>query len=89
MKKKNTQLTVKDNKYIKNILIQVDLKKNSTIIHSSFSPWENIALIIEGLAVTAEQCMVEGIDRNKVYKAINEHIVKALPSYRVIKKRVD
>ncbi|MBI4097910.1 MAG: hypothetical protein HY426_02615 [Candidatus Levybacteria bacterium] len=90
MKKKVTPLTIKDSKHVKNIFIQLDLKKNSTLVHSNFSPWENIALIIEGLAVTAEKCITEGIERKEVYKAINEYLIKAMPSYKVAKeKRAD
>lgn len=87
MKKKTTSIVIKDNKYTKNIFIQVDLKKNSTVVHSGFSPWENIALIIEGLAVTAQQCIAEGISRKEVYRAINEYMIKTLPSYKVVKEK--
>ena len=87
MKKKETQIIIKDSRYIKNIFIQVDLKKNSTIVHSGFTPWENLALIIEGLAVTAEQCITEGINKKDVYIAINEYLSKAIPNYTVINKK--
>lgn len=87
MKKKETQIVIKDSKYTRNIFIQVDLRKNSTIVHSGFSSWENIALIIEGLAVIAAQCIKEGINRQEVYKAINEYMIKTLPSYKVVKKK--
>ncbi|MBI2621057.1 MAG: hypothetical protein HYW63_00230 [Candidatus Levybacteria bacterium] len=90
MKKKLNPIIIKDSKHVKNIFIQLDLKKNSTLVRSNFSPWENIALIIEGLAVTAQQCIAEGIDRNEVYKAINEYLIKAMPNYKVAKeKRAD
>ena len=87
MKKKAAELVIKDGKNIKNIFIQLDLKKNSTMVYSNFSPWENIGLIIEGLAITAKECIAEGVDRKKVYKAINEYMIKALPSYEILEKK--
>ncbi|PIR79910.1 MAG: hypothetical protein COU25_02855 [Candidatus Levybacteria bacterium CG10_big_fil_rev_8_21_14_0_10_35_13] len=81
MKKKPDQIIISDSKYIKNIFVQVDLKKNRTIVHSGFSPWENLAFIIEGLSTTAEECIKQGMDRKDVYKFIYEYLVKTLPTY--------
>ncbi len=83
MDKKPKQIIIKDSKDIKNIFIQINLKNDTTLIHSNFSAWENIALIIEGLAVTAEQCISDGIDKKKVYRGINDYLIKAIPNYRV------
>ena len=87
MKKKPDQIKISDSKYIKNIFIQIDLKKNTTLVRSGFSAWENLALIIEGLAVTAEKCIEEGIDKKEVYKAINDYMIKAIPNYKLINKK--
>lgn len=82
--KKDIPIVIKDSKEIKNIFIQVNVKSNTTSIFSSFSVWENLALILEALAVTAEKCIAEGVDKKQVYDAIKNYIVQVLPSYKVM-----
>ncbi len=79
--KKQVPIVIEDSKDTRNIIIQINLKDNTTTVFSSFSPWENLALLIEGLATTAGECVNEGMDKREVYKTIQDYIVKALPSY--------
>lgn len=80
---KQQQITIKDNENIKNILIQVDFKNGKTGILSNFSAWENLALIMEGLGVTAEKCIQEGMSKKKVYDEIKNYIMKVLGDYQI------
>lgn len=80
-----TKVIVKDSKDLQNILIQIDLKKGRTTVISGFSPWENLALIMEGLGVTAQMCIEEGIPREKVYQVIQDYIIKIIDDYKIIK----
>lgn len=81
--KKNKPIILKDSKDIRNIIIKLDLKKNTTSVFSGFSAWENLALILEGLGVTAEKCIQEGISKKQVIETIKEHIMKVLLSYKI------
>ncbi|MBM3284190.1 hypothetical protein FJY90_08210 [Candidatus Gottesmanbacteria bacterium] len=81
-----TKIIVKDSEDLQNILIQVDLKEGKTTVISGFSPWENLALIIEGLGVTAQMCIKEGIPKGKVYQAIKDYIMKIIDDYKIIKE---
>ena len=45
--------------------------------------WENLALIMEGLGVTAQKCIKEGISKGKVYGQIKKYVVDVLSSYEV------
>ena len=83
MRKKTSPVIIKDDDNTRNIIVQVNLKKNTTTVFSGFSTWENLALLLEALAVTAEQCIHEGIARKKVYDAIKEYIMQVLPSYKI------
>ena len=74
---------IKDSKEQRNIVISVDLKKGTTTVFSGFSAWENLALIMEGLAVTAQKCIEEGMERKRVYDAIKEYLIKVLDSYKI------
>ena len=84
MKKDETPIPIRDSKDIKNIIIQINLKNNTTSILSAFSAWENLALIMEALGTTAQKCIQEGIDKKQVYRAINDYLGKALNSYTII-----
>lgn len=84
MKKQETPIVIRDNDQLKNILVQVDLKNGKTMVLSNFSAWENLALIMEALAITAQKCIDEGIPKKQVDEAINDYLSKTLNSYRVI-----
>lgn len=81
--KKGKPITIKDDENVKNIFIQLDLKKNTTLVLSNFSAWENLSFIMEALAVTIQKCIHEGIDRKKVYKAVKEYLAKILGNYEI------
>ena len=80
MKKKST-IILEDDEKIRNIVIQVNLKDNSTSVFSSFSAWENLALILEGLGTTVQKCIKEGISKNKVYGQVKKYVIGVLSSY--------
>lgn len=80
MKKKPT-IIIEDSNKIRNIVIQVNLKDNSTTVFSSFSAWKNLALILEGLGVTAQKCIKEGISKCKVYRQVKKYVIEVLSSY--------
>lgn len=82
MKKKPT-IILEDSKKIRNIVIQVNLEDNSTAVFSSFSAWENLALILEGLGVTVQKCIKEGINKSKVYSQVKKYVVEVLSSYEI------
>lgn len=81
--KKPTPVIISDNDKIKNILVQVDLNGQKTTVLSSFSAWDNLALLMEALAVTAQRCIDEGIPKKQVDKAISSYLADALGSYLV------
>lgn len=84
---KPQKVIIKDSQDIQNILIQADLKKGSTSVISNFSAWENLALIMEGLGVTAEKCIQEGMDKKEVYNEIKNYLMKVLGDYQILKNQ--
>lgn len=76
-------LIIRDDKFTKHVFIQINEKNQSTSVFSNFSPWENLSLIMEALAVTSEKCVREGIEKKKVYEAIKTYLVKVLGNYVV------
>ena len=76
-------IILKNSEDIKNIIIQVNSKNNSTSVFSGFSAWENIAYILEGLGATVQECIRQGISRREAYGAVKKYILKVLPSYDV------
>lgn len=79
--RKPVQIPIRDSEKLSNVLIQVDLEKSTTTVLSSFSAWENLALILEALALTAQKCKDDGIPEGKVDEAIREYFAKAFNSY--------
>ena len=79
--KKKSPIVLRDSKKIRNIVIQINLEDNSTTVFSSFSAWENLALILEGLGATVQKCVNEGIDKKKVYNQIKKYVIEVLSSY--------
>lgn len=78
------QIIINDNAVIKNLFVQFNLQKNSVSVLSNFSAWENLALIIEALAVTAEQCVKEGIERKQVNEEIRNYLKKTLDTGKIL-----
>ena len=83
MMKKKPVIILEDSKKVKNIVIQVNLENNSTTVFNSFSAWENLALILEGLGVTVQKCIKEGINKNKVYSQVKKYIIEVLSGYEI------
>lgn len=82
-----SSVILKDSKDIRNVVIQVDFKNNRTSVFSGFSAWDNLAYIMEGLAVTAEQCIRKGIPKKQVYQEIADYLVRALGEYQIVKEK--
>ena len=61
--KKDIPIIVKDSKGVRNIVVTVDLKQNTTTVFSGFSPWKNLALLLEALGATAQKCIRDGISK--------------------------
>ncbi len=80
------QVLINDNESIKNILVQVNLEKSSVSVISNFSAWENLALIMEALGITAEQCVKEGIDREQVDKEVQIYLSKVLKADKFLRQ---
>jgi hypothetical protein len=84
MPKKNGKeipLVIRDTKDIKNIFVQVNVKKGTSTVYSNFSAWENLAYLMEALGATVQQCIHEGIGRKKVHSAVQEYLSKVLKAY--------
>lgn len=80
--KKDNPIVLKDSEDVRNIVVRVDLKENETTVFSGFSPWENLALLLEALGATAQKCISDGISKKQVYEAIKDYMVKVLSSYK-------
>lgn len=74
-------MVIRDDKEYKNIIIQLNLKKNTTTVVSNFSTWENLGLIMEALGATMQQCIREGKRKEKVHKAVREYLSKVTKAY--------
>lgn len=70
----------KDTKTLKNIVCQVDIKKNRIKIISAFHPWMNISYLLEGVGLSAELCIQEGKPKKEVYQGIQKYLMKVLAS---------
>lgn len=85
--KKVIPIVIKDDKETRCIVIQVNLKNNTISVLSSFSPWENLALIMEALAVTSKKCINEEMSKEHVYGAIKKYLMEVLGNYKIIEKK--
>ncbi len=83
---KPAKVIVQDSPHLKNIFVQLDLEKGTTRVLSNFSAWENLPYPMEALALTAAQCIAEGMPREKVYDAIKRYFMQALGDYNIINK---
>lgn len=88
-RKKHIPVILKDSTDTRNVVIQVDMKKGSTMVMSGFTAWENLALIMEALAVTAEQCIHEGVNKKEVYQEITDYLMEVMPSYTIKQETVN
>lgn len=83
-KPKEPPLVLRDSQDLRNLIIQVNLQKGTTIVFSSFTPWENLAYIMEALAVTARMCTEEGIEKEKVDQAISRYLVEVMGNCHIL-----
>ncbi|KKR03699.1 MAG: hypothetical protein UT32_C0043G0005 [Parcubacteria group bacterium GW2011_GWC2_39_14] len=84
---KDEKLIIRDSDSLKNIFIQMDIKKGRISVLSGFSSWENLAIIMEALAVTAEKCIDEGIEKKQVYDEIKKYMTQVLGAYQILKTK--
>lgn len=73
---------VQDSENIKNVLVQVNLKTSQATVISNSNAWDNMAYLLEGVAITVKKCVQEGKERKVVLKELNEYLSKALASVR-------
>ena len=81
------QLTIQDTDDLKNIFIQIDVKKGKVIVLSNFSAWENLAFLMEALGTTAAICEEEGITKKKIHQAINNYLSQVFSRPILARKR--
>lgn len=79
--KKDNPVVLKDSEDVRNIVVKVNLKQNTTIVFSGFSAWENLVLLLEALGATAQKCIKDGISKKQVYETIKDYMIKVLSSY--------
>lgn len=70
---------------MKTLHLQVDVENNQTTIMSDYSAWENIALLLEGVAMSMQKCIEEGMPKEDVYKGTTDYFMKAVGEYKIIK----
>lgn len=80
---KRTPVIVADSSHERNILVTVNLKKRETRVMSGFSAWENLSYLLEALALSAQQCITEGMSKSKVYGTIREYMMNVFETYTV------
>lgn len=78
---KDQKIIVKDDDNLRNIFIQVNMKKNTATVLSSFSAWENLVYILEGLGATAQECIREGKSKGEVKEAIDSYLKEVIKTY--------
>ena len=78
---KDQKVVIKDSDKLRNILIQVNMKKNTATVLSNFSAWENLAYILEGLGATAQECIREGRSKGEVKEAIDSYLKEVIKTY--------
>lgn len=88
-RKKHIPVVLKDSHNVRNLVVQVDMKKGSTMVMSGFTAWENLAIIMEALAVTAEQCIHEGMDKKEIYQEIADYLMEVMSSYTIKQETVN
>ena len=81
------QLTIQDTDDLKNIFIQIDVKKGKVIVLSNFSAWENLAFLMEAFVTTAAIFEEEGITKKKIHQAINSYLSQVFSSPILARKR--
>ena len=73
-----TPIVVRDTEDIKNVLVQINQKTSQITVIGDNSAWDNMAYLLEGIAVTVEKCVQEGMERKVALKELKEYLIKAL-----------
>ncbi len=79
-----TPVIIQDSEDIKNVLVQINLKTSQVTVISNYSAWDNMAYLLEGVSVTVEKCVQEGMERKAVLKELKENLIKALGAVNFI-----
>lgn len=78
---KTKKLIIQDSADIKNVLLQFDLKSGRVMVYSNFSAWDNLAYLLEGAGMMAQECFREGKSKEEVLEEINDYLEKVLQDY--------
>lgn len=78
---KDQKIVIKDDDSLKNILIQVNMEKNTATVLSNFTAWENLTYILEGLGASAQECVREGKSKKEVKEAIDVYLKVVIKTY--------
>ena len=63
---KTKKLIIQDSADIKNVLLQLDFKSGRVMVYSNFSAWDNLAYLLEGVGIMAQECVREGKSKEAV-----------------------
>ena len=80
--------TIKDFKNPKWVTVIVDADTNRSAILGTRDPWMDMAYQLEGLALTCQMCIRNGIPPEKVYGEIKNYFMKieAAGGYKITDK---
>ena len=68
----------------KQITVIVDIDNNQTAVGSNFDAWTNMALLLEGLGMTIQRCIDDGIPKEMVIKEIYDYFGKVKDNYKIV-----
>lgn len=83
IKSRLNEVIIQDTEEIKNVLVQINLKTSQIAVISNYSAWDNMAYLLEGVSVTVEKCVKEGMERKVVLKELREYLIKALEAVKI------
>ena len=78
---KTKKIIIQDSADIKNVLLQLDFKSGRVMVYSNFSAWDNLAYLLEGVGMMAQECFWEGRSKEEVLEEINDYLEKVLQDY--------
>lgn len=68
----------------KQIIVIVDPDNNQTAVASNFDAWINMALLLEGIGVTLQKCINDGIPKEVVIKEVYDYFEKVAKDYQIV-----
>lgn len=77
-KEKPKQVILQDNEYIKYVIIEMNLKENSTKIMSTLDSWNNIRIFASSIGVTYRKIIEDGGNPIATYKILEEILISML-----------